>query len=195
MTTVELRGVSKVHGDGAARVVAVEPTELRIDDGEFFAIIGPSGCGKTTMLRMIAGIERPSEGQVLLDGEVVNDIDARGRDVAMTFQSSALYPNLTVADNIGFSLRIAKVRRAARSPLSSFQTPPLSTVSSSIPGPGPHSPPAGCSSPPSSGCPSSATSPAPSAVRMTRQSASPLAASTSASRLSVGMNSANLPPP
>ncbi len=112
MTTVELRGVSKVHGDGAARVVAVEPTELRIDDGEFFAIIGPSGCGKTTMLRMIAGIERPSEGQVLLDGEVVNDIDARGRDVAMTFQSSALYPNLTVADNIGFSLRIAKVRRA-----------------------------------------------------------------------------------
>lgn len=112
MTTVELREVTKVHGVGAARVDAVCVDQLRIDDGEFFVLIGPSGCGKTTLLRMIAGIERPTAGEVLLDGVAVNDIDARGRDVAMTFQSSALYPNLTVAENIGFSLRLAKVPRS-----------------------------------------------------------------------------------
>jgi multiple sugar transport system ATP-binding protein len=112
MTTVELRGVTKVHGDGAARVDAVCATDLCIGDGEFFVLIGPSGCGKTTLLRMIAGIERPTDGEVVLDGVVVNDLSPRGRDVAMTFQSSALYPNLTVADNIGFSLRIAKVKRS-----------------------------------------------------------------------------------
>ena len=112
MTTVELRGVTKVHGAGAERVDAVCATDLHIDDGEFFVVIGPSGCGKTTLLRMIAGIERPTSGEVVLDGTVVTDLGPRGRDVAMTFQSSALYPNLTVADNIGFSLRLAKVKRS-----------------------------------------------------------------------------------
>jgi multiple sugar transport system ATP-binding protein len=122
MSTIELRGVSKVHrverrdsGVGTLEgrdVVALAPTDLRIDDGEFFVLIGPSGCGKTTLLRMIAGIERPTTGEVLLDGGVVNDLDPRSRDVAMTFQSSALYPNLTVGENVGFSLRLAKVPRS-----------------------------------------------------------------------------------
>lgn len=87
------------------------PTDLSIADGEYFVLIGPSGCGKTTLLRVIAGIERPTTGEVVLDGTVVNDVDAHGRDVAMVFQQSALYPNLTVAENIGFSLALAKVRK------------------------------------------------------------------------------------
>ncbi|MFN8024053.1 MAG: ABC transporter ATP-binding protein [Acidimicrobiales bacterium] len=111
MTTIELRGVTKVHGTALAPVVAVAPTDLTIADGEFFVLIGPSGCGKTTLLRIIAGIEHPTRGDVVLDGQVVNDVGARGRDVAMIFQSSALYPNLTVAENIGFSLRLAKTKR------------------------------------------------------------------------------------
>jgi ABC-type sugar transport system ATPase subunit len=112
VTAIELRGVTKVHGGPGADVVAVAAVDLTIHDGEFFVLIGPSGCGKTTLLRMIAGVERPTTGEVVLDGVVVNDLDARGRDVAMTFQSSALYPNLTVAENIGFSLRLAKVSRS-----------------------------------------------------------------------------------
>ena len=111
MTTIELRGVTKVHGTAPTPVVAVAPTDLTILDGEFFVLIGPSGCGKTTLLRIIAGIEHPTRGDVVLDGQVVTDVGARGRDVAMIFQSSALYPNLTVAENIGFSLRLAKVKR------------------------------------------------------------------------------------
>ncbi|MEZ5224953.1 MAG: ABC transporter ATP-binding protein [Ilumatobacteraceae bacterium] len=111
MATIELRAVTMVHATAAGPLVAVAPTSLTIAEGEFFVLIGPSGCGKTTLLRLIAGIERPTTGEVVLDGVVVNELDARGRDVAMIFQSSALYPNLTVADNIGFSLRLAKVRR------------------------------------------------------------------------------------
>ncbi len=117
MSTIELRGVSKVHGgdgrDGrnGGEVDAVCPTDLCIGNGEFFVVIGPSGCGKTTLLRLIAGIERPTRGEVLIDDVVVNDVGARGRDVAMTFQSSALYPNLRVAENIGFSLRLAKEKQ------------------------------------------------------------------------------------
>ncbi|MCX6519289.1 MAG: ABC transporter ATP-binding protein [Actinobacteria bacterium] len=114
--------MSKVHraerrdtGTGASDgsdVVAVARTDLHLADGEFFVLIGPSGCGKSTLLRLIAGIEPPTTGDVLIDGVAVNDIDPRGRDVAMTFQSSALYPNLTVGENVGFSLRLAKVPRA-----------------------------------------------------------------------------------
>ncbi len=123
MSTVELRGVSKVHrverrdagadASDSGDVVAVAPIDLHLADGEFFVLIGPSGCGKSTLLRLIAGIETPTTGNVLIDGVAVNDVDPRGRDVAMTFQSSALYPNLTVEENIGFSLRLAKVPRAA----------------------------------------------------------------------------------
>lgn len=112
MSTVELRGVSKVLGGEGHEVYAVDGADLFIGDGEFFVFIGPSGCGKTTLLRMIAGIERPTTGHVMIDGVVVNHVDAHRRGVAMTFQSSALYPNLTVAENIGFPLRLAKEKRA-----------------------------------------------------------------------------------
>ena len=111
MSTIELRNVSKVHDIDADAVEAVSDIDLSIADGELFVLIGPSGCGKSTLLRLIAGIETPSSGEVLLDGVVVNGIGARGRDVAMVFQASALYPNMSVAENIGFSLVLAKQDR------------------------------------------------------------------------------------
>jgi multiple sugar transport system ATP-binding protein len=105
---IELDRVSKVYPDGTRAV-----TDLSIDvmDGEFLVVVGPSGCGKTTALRMIAGLERVSAGEVRIDGEVVNCVPARDRDVAMVFQSYALYPHLTVFDNIAFGLTLRKVPR------------------------------------------------------------------------------------
>jgi multiple sugar transport system ATP-binding protein len=105
---IELDRVSKVYPDGTRAV-----TDLSIDvmDGEFLVVVGPSGCGKTTALRMIAGLEKISDGQVRIDGEVVNAVPARDRDVAMVFQSYALYPHLTVFDNIAFGLTLRKTRR------------------------------------------------------------------------------------
>jgi multiple sugar transport system ATP-binding protein len=105
---IELDRVSKVYADGTRAV-----TDLSIDvmDGEFLVVVGPSGCGKTTALRMIAGLEKISDGEVRIDGEVVNTVPARDRDVAMVFQSYALYPHLTVFDNIAFGLTLRKVPR------------------------------------------------------------------------------------
>jgi multiple sugar transport system ATP-binding protein len=105
---IELDRVSKVYADGTRAV-----TDLSIDvmDGEFLVVVGPSGCGKTTALRMIAGLERISDGEVRIDGEVVNTVPARDRDVAMVFQSYALYPHLTVFDNIAFGLTLRKTPR------------------------------------------------------------------------------------
>ncbi len=108
MAGIELDRVSKVYADGTRAV-----TDLSIDvmDGEFLVVVGPSGCGKTTALRMIAGLERISDGEVRIDGEVVNTVPARDRDVAMVFQSYALYPHLTVFDNIAFGLTLRKTPR------------------------------------------------------------------------------------
>ncbi|MHA6623602.1 ABC transporter ATP-binding protein [Pseudonocardia sp. DLS-67] len=108
MAGIEMDRVSKVYADGTRAV-----TELSIDvmDGEFLVVVGPSGCGKTTALRMIAGLERISDGEVRIGGEVVNGVPARDRDVAMVFQSYALYPHLTVFDNIAFGLTLRKVPR------------------------------------------------------------------------------------
>ncbi|QYN37405.1 sn-glycerol-3-phosphate ABC transporter ATP-binding protein UgpC [Pseudonocardia sp. DSM 110487] len=108
MAGIELDRVSKVYPDGTRAV-----TDLSIDvmDGEFLVVVGPSGCGKTTALRMIAGLERISDGEVRIDGEVVNTVPARDRDVAMVFQSYALYPHLTVFDNIAFGLTLRKMPR------------------------------------------------------------------------------------
>jgi multiple sugar transport system ATP-binding protein len=105
---IELQGVSKVYPDGTHAV-----TDLSIDvmDGELLVLVGPSGCGKTTALRMIAGLEQVSEGVVRIGGQVVNRVPARDRDVAMVFQSYALYPHLTVFDNIAFGLTLRKTPR------------------------------------------------------------------------------------
>ena len=113
MATLELKGLSKVHPDGTQAVAGID---LAVDDGEFFVLVGPSGCGKTSVLRMVAGLEPVTAGEVLVDGVRVNDTPANARDVAMVFQDNVLYPHLTVGENIGFALRIAKLgkRQIAR---------------------------------------------------------------------------------
>jgi len=108
MASVELHGVGKSYG--AVRVI--EGLDLRIDDGTFTVFVGPSGCGKSTLLRMIAGLEEITTGEVHIDGRRVNDADPIERGVAMVFQNYALYPHMTVEQNIGFSLRMARLGKA-----------------------------------------------------------------------------------
>ncbi len=105
----ELRGVTKAFGD----VLAAQDLNLRIAEGEFLSFLGPSGCGKTTALRMLAGFENPTSGEVLIGGTVVNGLEPYRRPVNMVFQSYALFPHLDVADNIGFGLRQRRPRPAA----------------------------------------------------------------------------------
>ncbi|MFC7203128.1 ABC transporter ATP-binding protein [Haloferax namakaokahaiae] len=106
MTHLTIDGVTKVFGDpDKDGVVAVDDLHIDVADGEFLVLLGPSGCGKTTTLRMIGGLETPSEGEILFDETVVNDIKARNRDVAMVFQDFALYPHMTVRENLGFGLK------------------------------------------------------------------------------------------
>ncbi len=100
---ISLHDVSKVHAKG---VRAVDHLSLDIAPGEFLVLLGPSGCGKSTVLRMIAGLEHITEGELFLDGGYANDLPPSGRDIAMVFQNFALYPNMTGRDNIGFPLRI-----------------------------------------------------------------------------------------
>ena len=109
MTKIQLDDVSKVYADG---VVAVRHVDLDIDDGEFRVLLGPSGCGKSTVLRMIAGLEEASDGEIRFDGERTNDFGPRQRDVAMAFQQHALYPHMTVAENLGFPLKVTGVHAA-----------------------------------------------------------------------------------
>ena len=104
MATVALTNVSKVFEDGT---VAVDDVSLEVADGEFLVLLGPSGCGKSTILRMIAGLETPTSGSVLLDGKVADDLPPRERGVAMIFQDFGLYPHMSAHDNIAFPLRIA----------------------------------------------------------------------------------------
>ncbi|MEU5786230.1 ABC transporter ATP-binding protein [Micromonospora purpureochromogenes] len=111
MTTVALKDVTKVFQDGT---LAVDSVNLDVNDGEFMVLLGPSGCGKSTVLRMVAGLEDPSSGAVMLDGEVANDLPPRERRIAMVFQDFALYPHMTVGDNIAFPLRLAGVDPAPR---------------------------------------------------------------------------------
>jgi multiple sugar transport system ATP-binding protein len=105
---VTFEGVGKVYADGTR---AVSGMNLEIRDGEFMVLVGPSGCGKTTALRMVAGLESISEGVLRIGERVVNNLPARDRDIAMVFQSYALYPHLTVYDNIAFSLRLRKMSK------------------------------------------------------------------------------------
>ena len=104
MATVALESLVKRYGP----VEAVRSIDLAIADGEFVALVGPSGCGKSTTLRMIAGLEDISSGVVRIGGEVVNDLPPRARNISMVFQSYALYPHMSVRENLGFSLKIAK---------------------------------------------------------------------------------------
>jgi multiple sugar transport system ATP-binding protein len=106
MASVSFEGVSKLFGDGTR---AVDRLDLDIADGEFMVFVGPSGCGKTTALRMVAGLEDISDGVIRIGERVVNDLSPKSRDIAMVFQSYALYPHLSVRGNISFPLRIAKV--------------------------------------------------------------------------------------
>ena len=103
MAGVTFDDVSKIYPDGTR---AVSSLDLSIVDGEFMVLVGPSGCGKTTALRMVAGLEDISEGVLRIGDRVVNHVAPRDRDIAMVFQSYALYPHLTVYDNIAFSLRL-----------------------------------------------------------------------------------------
>ncbi|MEM6618325.1 MAG: ABC transporter ATP-binding protein [Pseudomonadota bacterium] len=105
MAEIQLRNLSKRWGS----FVGVHNFDLTIADQEFLVLLGPSGCGKTTTMRMIAGLEEISEGEILIDGEVVNNLDPKDRDVAMVFQSYALYPNMNVYENIRFPLKVRKV--------------------------------------------------------------------------------------
>jgi multiple sugar transport system ATP-binding protein len=111
MSAIGLENLTKVYATG---VTAVDGLSLDVDDGEFVVLVGPSGCGKTTALRMVAGLESVTSGAVRFAGRVVNDISPRQRDIAMVFQNYALYPNLTVAENIGFALANKGVPRADR---------------------------------------------------------------------------------
>ncbi|MDQ3973675.1 MAG: sn-glycerol-3-phosphate ABC transporter ATP-binding protein UgpC [Actinomycetota bacterium] len=106
MAKVEFEGVWKRYPDGTE---AVKDLDLSVGDGEFIILVGPSGCGKSTALRMVAGLEEISEGTLTIGGEVVNDLSPKERDIAMVFQSYALYPHMSVADNMGFALKLAKV--------------------------------------------------------------------------------------
>ena len=108
MTGIALRQVSKRWGS----FVAVEGFDLEIAQGEFLVLLGPSGCGKTTTMRMIAGLEDVTEGEIYLGGRLINDVDPKDRDVAMVFQSYGLYPNLTVAENVRYPLRVRRVPKA-----------------------------------------------------------------------------------
>jgi ABC-type sugar transport system ATPase subunit len=108
MATLELRQVRKSFGP----VPVVHGVDLAVADREFVVLVGPSGCGKSTILRMIAGLEEASGGEIMIDGAVVNEKDPKDRDIAMVFQDYALYPHMTVAENMAFSLRYRGVARA-----------------------------------------------------------------------------------
>src|SRR5918996_3995133 len=108
MAPVEIRDVRKAYG--AAQVI--HGVSIDIQDGEFVILVGPSGCGKSTLLRMIAGLENISGGELRIGPRVVNDVPPKERDIAMVFQNYALYPHMTVADNMAFSLKLRRASRA-----------------------------------------------------------------------------------
>ncbi|MBV1856647.1 ABC transporter ATP-binding protein [Catellatospora tritici] len=111
MTTVNLKDVTKVFPDGT---VAVDNVSLDVADGEFMVLLGPSGCGKSTVLRMIAGLEDPTSGAIMLDNQLANQLPPRDRRIAMVFQDFALYPHMTVGENIGFPLRLSGIEPEPR---------------------------------------------------------------------------------
>jgi multiple sugar transport system ATP-binding protein len=109
MAKVELKGISKVY-EGNVR--AVDNANITVEDKEFVVFVGPSGCGKSTTLRMVAGLEDITEGELYIDGELMNDVPPKDRNIAMVFQNYALYPHMTVYENMAFGLRIRKIDKA-----------------------------------------------------------------------------------
>ena len=109
MAQVSVRGVEKAYDGG---IMAVRGIDLEVADGEFVVLVGPSGCGKSTTLRMIAGLEEISGGEIWIGGRLVNDVPPRDRDIAMVFQNYALYPHMTVQDNMGFGLKLRGMPKA-----------------------------------------------------------------------------------
>ena len=108
MAAVSFHDIRKTFG----KVKVIHGIDFSIADGEFVVLVGPSGCGKSTLLRMLAGLEEISGGEIKIDGKVVNDLESKDRDIAMVFQSYALYPHMTVRENMGFSLRLRKADRS-----------------------------------------------------------------------------------
>ena len=106
LATIEFDDVSKVYDDGTQ---AVDDLDLAIADGELMVLVGPSGCGKTTALRMVAGLEEITDGELRIGDQVVNDLTPKERDIAMVFQSYALYPHMTVEENLAFGLKLHKM--------------------------------------------------------------------------------------
>lgn len=111
MATIELKNVCKIYKEGNKTVKAVDNFSIKIDEGEFIVFVGPSGCGKSTTLRMIAGLEEISSGELYIDNEYMNDTEPKDRDLAMVFQNYALYPYLTVRDNISFGLKLRHIKK------------------------------------------------------------------------------------
>lgn len=109
MAQLELQHVSKHFGD----VKVIEALDLSIKDGEFVVVVGPSGCGKSTVLRLIAGLEAPTQGRILMDGQYIDQVSPKDRDMAMVFQHYALYPHMSVYDNMAFALKMRKMNKAA----------------------------------------------------------------------------------
>ena len=110
MADIAIRNVKKDYG----KTAVVHGVDLEIRSGEFIVILGPSGCGKSTLLRMVAGLEAITSGEIAMDGKVVNDLEPRERGCAMVFQNYALYPHMSVAENIGYALKVAGVGKAER---------------------------------------------------------------------------------
>ena len=106
MASITMKDLGKIYPDGTR---AVGDVDLEIKDGEFLVLVGPSGCGKSTILRMIAGLEEISEGEMYIGETLVNDVQPKDRDIAMVFQNYALYPHMTVYDNMAFGLKLRKM--------------------------------------------------------------------------------------
>ena len=106
MAEIEYNCVAKIYGDGTQ---ADRDLDLKIEDGELMVLVGPSGCGKTTALRMVAGLEEITEGEIRIGDRIVNDLPPKERDIAMVFQSYALYPHMTVDENLAFGLKLRKL--------------------------------------------------------------------------------------